>query len=329
VTIEGEADLPVGAALLLGAYLVAQHIANHEPAGETQQRMENALSCLAQNLREAAPEFFVVGQIPELSALADRWRPDDSVRLLVELRVADAFYPFQFEMTKSRGETQRAALREIARGALRIPGAADKVGAAWDEVRRAEKSYLRRLAFQTKLKNPRSWLAAAGVGAAFAGAAVAAAPAIAVLMPAAAGLSGAAAVSAGLAQLGFGSIAAGGLGMVGGVWVLGASAGAVGTLSASTATLLAKPGSAALISAEVRKLLVTFILASDGTIQSSAETFARGLDTMVDDVDAMIELEESRNEHDSARLRELGDLKRTLEFGGEFMASRDGLTPSA
>ena len=315
-------DIPLGAALLLGAYLVAQQIANHEPAGPNQRRMETALGYLAEDLRTAAPEFFVIGQMPELSALAHGWGHDDAARFMVELRLADPFYPFQFNLTKQRTQERLAALREIARGPLRSPGLADRVGEAWEEVQAAEKAHVRMTRFRAKVGDPKSWLAAVGIGAAVAGAAVVAAPAIAVLMPAASGLSGAAAVSAGLAQLGFGSIASGGLGMVGGMWVLGASGAAVGTVSATTATLLAQPGSAALVGAEVRKLLVSFVLASDGVMDLAPEEFARGLDTMLDQLSDVIALEAGRNEPGSDRLEELEDLRRTLVFGGEFMASR-------
>jgi len=313
-------DVPVGVALLLGAYLVAQEVANHERPGETQLRMEAALGFLAEDLRKEAPEYFVIGQMPELSALADGWAPDEGVLLLVELQTADPFYPYQFEMgTKSRPDERRAALREISRGALRLPaGTADQVGAAWEQVRDAEAKALRR----KNLFNPKTLATAVGAGAALAGAAVVAAPAIAVLMPAAAGLTGAAAVSAGLAQLGFGSIAAGGMGMVGGMWVLGTSGAVAGAASATTASLLATPGSAPLLGAEVRKLLVSFVLANDDVLDRPADDFARGLDTMLDEIHVTIELEEARNEKGSARLTELDELKRAVEFGGQFMTEQ-------
>lgn len=317
--------MPVGAALLLGAYLVAQEMTNREPAGETQRRMECALSSLAADLQQAAPEFFVTGQMPELGALTHGWPSDDAVRFLVELRVGNPFYPYEFELTEARERERLAALREMSRAVFRLPaGTADSVSRAWETVRAAEKSYLRRQALQRKIRSPQQWLAVAGVGAAVAGVAVAAAPAVAVLMPAAANLSGAAAVSAGLAQLGFGSVAAGGLGMVGGVWMLGLGGATLGVSAATTATLLSRPGSAALVGVEVHKLLISFLLARQNVLKMAAEEFSHGLDALVNEVASVQQLERTRNEDGSPRLRELGDLQRRLTFAGEFLTARSG-----
>ena len=316
-------DLSLGAGLLLGAYLVAQDITHREPEGEAHLRMESALGYLASDLRQEAAEFFVTGEPPELASITHGLDRDDRVRFLVELEAGSPFYPFQFQISKRREVERRAALRQIAHASLGLDrGEADKVISARREAFAAQKKHGRAREAWEKVSEPKNLLRSAVMGAAGVGVALAAAPAIAVLMPAAAGLSGAAAVSAGLAQLGFGSIAAGGLGMAGGMWVLGAGGAAVGAVSLTTATLLSQPGSAGAVGTEVWKLLTTFVLADDAVIQTPPDEFAKALDKLVDDIGAVITLEESRNEEGSARLKELYELRRVVAFAGEFMTSR-------
>jgi len=316
-------DLPVGPALSLGALRTAEHITYHERAGETRDRMGTALEYLGTGLLATEPEIFVTGRLPDLADVAMDWSPDDRWRFLVELRCSNPFYPFEFAMSGDRAKARNAALREVSRSALRLPmDSGDDVGEAWDKIHQREHAFLRKDALRRKAVDPKSWAVALGVGVTVAGAAVVAAPAIALMMPAASGLSGAAAVSAGLAQLGFGSVASGGLGMVGGMWVLGAGGAAAGTVSAATAQLLAQPGSAHLVGVEVRKLLVTYTLAQEGHLQDTTEVLAKGLDRMSDEVADLVKLEESRNEKGSDRLGELYTLQRTLDFAGDYMAKR-------
>ncbi len=303
-------------ALLLGAYLIAQEVADREPAGETFRRMQTALSCLADELREVAPEFFLIGVEPELNSLVDSWSREDAVKLLIELRVANPFAPYEFEMTKKRDLARLAEMRKMARVALGLPAeVADEVSAAWTVVLKAEN----RATLRRRMSEPKSWATLVGVGLAVAGVAVIAGPAIAPLMPAAAGLSGAAATSAGLAQLGFGAVAAGGLGMAGGLWVLGVGGAALGAAGATTAVLLSRPGGAALVGAEIRKLLVSAVLAVKGELAVPLSDISDALERMADEVQDVLDTEERRNERGSDRIESIIDLKRHIEFASSYV----------
>jgi hypothetical protein len=307
-------------ALLLGNYLIAQDVADQEPRGDCFRRMQTALTCLGDELREVAPEFFVVGQDPELVSLLAEWKKADGIKFLIELRVSEPFSPYEFTVTGRRDEIRLWSMRRIARVALGLDAeSADVVVSAWNDVKNAERRYLQRVALRKRLRSPKSWAAIIGVGLAVGGAAVIAGPAIAPLMPAAAGLSGAAATSAGLAQLGFGAIAAGGLGMAGGLWVLGIGGAALGIAGATTATLLSRPGGAVLLGDEVRKLLVSAELVHQGVLDESLSDIALAISTISEEVDDVRHAEESRNEEGARRLDEIRLLQERLDFAQSYI----------
>ncbi|MCR6689568.1 hypothetical protein [Cellulomonas sp.] len=312
-------EAPVSIPLLMGALIVAQRVAEHEKERTVREQMEVAIRDIKTDLRSVAAEFVVVGDLPELAVLADGWDADESVRLLVELRFGNPFFPFQFRVEGTRDESRVAALRAIARQSLGLEtGTADAVNEAWANVLRGK----RREDRSSTLKNPKTIAVGFGAAAATAGLAIVAAPALAVLMPAASGLSGAAAVSAGLAQLGFGSIASGGLGMLGGMWVLGAGGASIGAAGATLTTVLAHPGSAAAVGTEVLKLVTTFELALRKELTTDPDEVAKSFERLHDDVVRIEDLERTRNEKGSARLRELAELLETCNYAGKYMERR-------
>lgn len=311
-------DADLALAMMLGAYTVARHVTNAEPAGETQLRMEAALDRLAKELAAADRELLDETGAPRWPGVAMGHKHDDAVRVLVELALCDPFHPFQFDTAHGqRPEARRAALRDLARSPLRLSAdTADRVLLAQRVVSDQWRSHQRRSAFK-----PSTFWKASVMGLAIGGVAVAAAPAIAVLMPAAAGLSGAAALSAGLAQLGFGSIAAGGLGMVGGMWVVGSTGVVAGLVAGGAAEILGRPGGVEAFEVESRKLLVSFVLAFDGSLETDPDDFAQGLDVMADALRLVAGQDATCNEQGSPRLVELARLEETLTFCGEFMQS--------
>lgn len=310
--------------LLKSAHLVAEYIRDDEPHGDkpdsTKSRMTNALSACQDNL-----DMVVFGETgaferPSLESLCENLSTDEKFVLLVELRLADPFFPYQFEMSKKRDKLRLQAMREIAHRELHLDrDAALRVDEAMREVAKAYSKGFKGLLANLDSKD---WLIIVGSGVLIAGAAVVAAPLIAAAMPAAAGLSGAAAVSAGLASLGGGSLAAGGLGMAGGMWALGVGGAAVGGAAGATAVALAGGEGAGLVKAEVLKLCMSFELARQGLISRSTSEFEEALDQIHDTVREVLKEETSRNERGSERLRNLEALDETLTFAGEFMTDR-------
>jgi hypothetical protein len=90
-------------------------------------------------------------------------------------------------------------------------------------------------------------------------------------------------------------------------------------VGATTATLLAKPDGAALVGAEVRKLLVTAVLAQGTLVSTDLAEIHSGLETMGLEVQDVINSEAIRNEAGSDRLRELDSLLETVTFGLGFV----------
>lgn len=310
--------------LLESAYVVAEYIRDDEPddgkPDSTKSRMTTALVACQDNL-----DLVVFGETgafdrPTLESLCQDLSIDEKYALLVELRLADPFFPYQFEMTKKRDKLRVRAMREVAHRELNLNrDAAVTVDAAMREV---AKAYSRGFKGLLASLDAKDWLLIVGSGVLIAGAAVVAAPLIAAAMPAAAGLSGAAAVSAGLASLGGGSIAAGGLGMAGGMWALGVGGAALGGVAGATAVALAGGDGAGLVQAEVLKLCISFELAAQGHISRSTSEFEAALDQIHNSVQEVLGTEKARNEKSSERLKNLESLDETLRFAGDFMTER-------
>jgi hypothetical protein len=310
--------------LLMSSYLVAEYIRDGEPVSDkpdsTRDRMTAALAACRDNLDLAIFGEQGTFEQPTLEALCENLSVDEKYALLVEIRLADPFFPYQFEMTKKRDKLRIEEMRHLAHRELHLDR--DAAVAVDDAMRVVAKAYSKGIKGWIESLDAKDWLIIVGSGALLAGAAVVAAPLIAAALPAAAGLSGAAAVSAGLASLGGGSIAAGGLGMAGGMWALGVTGATLGGVAGVTAAALAGGDGAGLVQAEVLKLCISFELAAKGCISRSTSEFEAALDQIHDAVREVIATESKRNEKDSERLKGLQKLDETLTFAGEFMTER-------
>lgn len=322
--------------LLMGSYLVAEYLRDCEEVGQgsdtTRDRMTAALASSRDKLDLAVFGERGAFDPPSLEELCRELSVDDKYALLVELRLADPFFPYQFEMTKQRDKRRIEEMRQLAHRELHLDrDAAVAVDAAMKVVALEFSRYQKRArgvrGWVSNL-DAKDWLVIVGSGAVLAGAAIVAAPLIAAALPAAAGLSGAAAVSAGLASIGGGSIAAGGLGMAGGMWALGVTGAALGGVAGVTAAALAGGDGAGLVQAEVLKLCISFELAATGRISRSTAEFEAAHDAIHDSVSQVLAVELKRNEKGSERLRALQKLDATLNFAGDFMTNRIGTSSS-
>lgn len=308
----------VAVALRLASFQLAKDIFFAEPAGLSRDRMKRALEALERSLREEAGEFYVRGATPDLTAMLDGTSLNDRHAFLLEVITAQPFAPYWFEWTKLRRGEHREAIRRLAGNSLAMEVEdAERIEETWRRLQRDEAKAARA---RRGLSDYALWgLAAAAV----AGVAVMAGPVIAVLMPAAANLSGAAAISAGMAQLGFGSIAAGGLGMTGGMWMLGVAGGVVGLGSAAgiqTALheAVGTPGAGELLRIELVKLLASATLAKQfGWFGGDLEPFEAAIDQSDTEVDEQLAVEQSRNDPKAPRLEELATLRQSLDFARE------------
>lgn len=310
--------------LLMSSYLVAEYIRDGEPTSDkpnsTRDRMTAALSACRDNLDLSIFGEQGTFEPPTLEALCENLSSDEKFALLVEVRLADPFFPYQFKMTKKRDKLRVEQMRHLAHRELHL--GRDAAVAVDDAMRVVAKESSNGVNGWMKSLDNLDWVIIVGSGAILAGAALAAAPLIAAALPAAAGLSGAAAVSAGLASLGGGSIAAGGLGMAGGMWALGITGATIGGVTGITVAALAGGDGAGLVQAEVLKLCISFELAVRGHISRAPSEFEAALDQLHDAVREVIATETNRNEKGSERLKGLGKLDQTLTFAGEFMTER-------
>jgi|GEM_PF-5781982 len=307
--------------LLKSSYLIAEYIRDGEPksddASGTKARMTNALAALTSNM--AADDFCETQSFDELSLreLCKDLTHNDKYELLLEMRLAEPFFPYQFKMTKTQDDKRMEQMREIAYRDLGMSrDSATEVNASIKNLNHGHASHLK-----TRLSNlgitDALWVAGGAV--VVAGVLVVAAPIVAAAMPAAAGLSGAAAVSAGLASLGGGSLAAGGLGMAGGMWVLGTAGAAIGGVAGVTASVLSQNNGPQLIESSVLKVCVNFDLARRRFLERDPEDFAHALDEIQKSFHKANEEAQDLNGKGSQRLKDFARLDRTLTFAGNFI----------
>lgn len=306
--------------LLKSAYDIAQCIAENERDRDKTEVAQRMFTALRANLAEM--ELLVFGatidfQQPTLESLCVNLSEDDKFALLIELRLTNPFFPFEFEMKGKRDEWRFEQMRQIASRELHMERvAANQVD---DAVRTATKGLHHGGVFSSM--GTKDWSLIIGGGALLAAAAVVAAPLVAVAI-APAGLSGAAAMSAGLAALGGGSLASGGLGMAGGMWVLGLSGAALGSAAGATASALSRGEGVEVIKAEVLKLCASFELSRKSLISRAMSEFEEALQAWHDEVLGVLSLEEARNEEGSTRLKDLRELDSLMRRAGQFMVEQ-------
>jgi len=282
---------------------IAQTIALKETNKDRQLKKRRVVEKKLSMFREAYPEATLGVDLrgDSLAIVRGSWDRSDALRLLVDLSFADPFAPYQLKYKD----------KDYADG-LQLVAVALKLTAA--DVERVRETRKRAI----KAHKHIAWgkIAAYGLG----GLVVVGlggwmfAPLIGSTIGVAAGLSGAAATSHGLAILGGGSLAIGGMGMAGGMWIVTGVAAAVGGGMLGGGTLLLNLG-AAQAKVELVKLQMNYklVLLENHVQQAKTQQVIRGLAAQRDAIAAELADERKLNEKNSARLKDMEETLRAVE----------------
>jgi hypothetical protein len=298
--------------LTLAGLAMAARMASLE---NDRERADRKRAVVAKRVAEAVGGDPVLHDLPlRPEDLLERLDPSgsraDRLTLIVELAFTDPFAPYELQWRRWDFEV---ALKEVARTIGLTNADVHTVIATSGEARRAH----RRLNW-TKIA---LWGSGGLVAGALGG--WLAAPALAAWLGTAAGLSGAAATAHGLALLGGGSLATGGLGAAGGMWIVAGAGAGLGLLSGGGAPLLTEMGAQA-ARAELLKLEVTFavVLLGTHTELAKAKRVVEGLRDRQHELEALLHEERLLNDENSARLERLEEILALTKDAREWTNQR-------
>jgi hypothetical protein len=291
-----------GAAIALGALFIGAYVAEREKDDTRVRRMEVALADQVAALYEAFPDqpkLPDIGAAGLLARLPSDWPTSPTARTyLIDLYFTRPFAPAELKVNDGHREEALVAV-------------AERVGldrAALDRIKKTAKSA--EASHRHKIV-PGHFALIGGVAfLLLAVTAGAAAPLVAVAIGASAGLSGAAALTYGMAVLGFGSLAAGGLGMAGGLWIVTAAGGVLGGLGGTAAALVTlgpKGTRSELI--KLQTTVVEVVLAED---KAEVSRIVGDLASKRDEVRAQRDEALQRNEDDAQAIEDLTEIEDAL-----------------
>jgi hypothetical protein len=134
-------DLDLTLALLKSSFLIAECIRDSEPDSKsesgTKARMTNALAALTSNL--AADDYAKSQSFDQVSleSLCGEWTSDEKYQLLLEMSLSEPFFPYQFNMNKSRNKKRLEQMGEISLRDLKLSRDSAKHGTVLKTVFRA------------------------------------------------------------------------------------------------------------------------------------------------------------------------------------------------
>jgi hypothetical protein len=292
-----------GPALAQGTLFIGTCIRGREKDVSRQRRMTVALADQVAAYRELFPEAPEVEEpvSTTVSALIPRdWPAELATTYLIDLYFTRTFSPAELKFSSDR--------RDEALGT--VAAQIQLTQSDIDSVIEIAKSAAR--AHRGKLDIGQIALIGGGAMLVLAVTAGMAAPVVAGAIGTAAGLSGAAAFAHGMAVLGLGSLAAGGFGMAGGLWIVTGAGAAVGALGGSTAAALVQLGPEA-ARTELIKLQTTTAAA---TLRygrgADATQFVAKLLSDREEVRAQRTEALRRNEENAAVIERLNDIEDAL-----------------
>ncbi len=290
--------------------VVGRHLMDLDTDSARKGRKQRILERRLDELRRGGLETSGgTGNLYEVKAPSGFAR-EHAATIVVDLAFCSPFAPYQVEVSED----------DFAK-ALHLTGAEMNFSKAYV----ARVLALKKDAMQAHAHGPFSspWrLVVAGVVA------IAALPLLPALIGGAGGLAGAAASAHGLALLSGGSLAVGGFGMAGGIWVLSglevAVVVATGTGARASALVRAAPPEA--LRLEVAKAQTTAVFRMENgswTRQDVAERL-RGFDDRKHDLEADLRDEEQHSDPDAPRIRVLQEKLKVLEIGRAWIAGKLG-----
>ncbi len=290
-------------ALTASLLKIAQTLALRETNTERKAKKQRVVQKKISMLREAFPEATRGVDLhgDALALVRGNWERPDALRLLVDLSFADPFAPYQLKYKD----------KDFAFGLQLVAVVLKLTAADIERVRETRKKAI-------KAHKHIAWgkIAAYGLG----GLVVVGlggwmfAPLIGGAIGTAAGLSGAAATAHGLAILGGGSLAIGGMGMAGGMWIVTGVAAAVGGGVLGGGTFLLNLG-AAQAKVELVKLQMNYklVLLENQVQRAKTQEVIRGLTAQRAAIAAELAFERELNEKNSARLKNMEETLRAVE----------------
>lgn len=296
---------PASLALAGASTLLAEHVRSATKDSKRAKKMDRVIGLKRDELA-AIVDAESVDPGSVLDGAVAGWDREAKRRLLVDLAFSSPFAPYSLKVNRD----------DVLDGLRPLAGRIGEPGSVVDEIAAARKSALRS-------QHRRNWgrvgalalLTAAALGTA----GWMLAPAIGTAIGTSAGLTGAAATAHGLALLGGGSLAAGGAGMAGGMWLVAATGATVGFVGGGGSTLLYQLG-ASEVRNELIKLQVTFrvaILVSQGDLAHAATVIA-GLRETHEDLGKALDVERGLNDDNSERVKSLEEkllaISRTIEW---------------
>jgi hypothetical protein len=299
-----ETDL-YGPMVAIGSMFIGAALATSEDDEKRKRRMRTAISDQRAQYIEAfkdSPGAPVVSeacdQIELLQALPTDWAPHVSKTYVADLLFASPFYPAQLKWDNDRRE---AALTAIA---VHI-GLSAEIVYELTNVRKSAMKAHRHIDWKKIGLIGASGLVLVGITAGVA------APFIAMGIGGAAGLAGAAALAHGLAVLGFGSLAVGGFGMAGGLWLVTAAGATAGVTAASVAALLSELGAEGAV-VEITKMQVVTKVVTIPSSHADAVATVGSLTSDREELRILLAAALERNEDDSAAVEDLEAIELAL-----------------
>ncbi len=271
----------------LATLAIAEYLAGCEKDSQRQRKKAKAAERKSEALRGVYADTSSFEAAPV--------DPDDAIRLCIDLAFCAPFAPYDLEYSD---KDFQAATSSVC---YRFGLTEEAVAAIFQDKRTAVKVYqhidLRRVAF----------FGAAGM-AALALTGFAAAPLLGGAIGSAAGLSGIAATAHGLAFLGGGSIAAGGAGMSGGLWLVTGVGAATGALGGGSAAFIRTIGTNEL-KVELAKLQISYrqIEAAKLTHIAKAQEIITRLHAQREELTRALLEERELNDKNSRRLKDIED----------------------
>ncbi|PYE55491.1 hypothetical protein [Deinococcus yavapaiensis] len=286
---------------ILALYLLAHEIAAREKDKGQKQKMEAVLKLKREALAELSEPADIYRVQKRLRELSSKLTPAEALRLMVDLAFSNPFSPYELSFSQKVFED---ALRDVAPPLTLLGGDAQRAIAERNEALKA-------------LAGP-NWIPLLYVG----GMAIMAAlgifygPVLVGLVGA--GMSGAAAVTSGLAFLGGGSMALGGMGMTGGLWLVSTASAVTGAVAWAGGMTILKVlrhlgPSGALI--ELAKLVTTFslLLQRDLLGNAAAKEYITNLEAQLNALEIEIEEEKRLNDKGARRVRDLEATKGIMQ----------------
>ncbi len=304
-----EMELDYTLTLSAATLFLAQGLTRLEKNTDRKRKKEKVVDLKCKKLRETFPKetLNLVLERDVYRLIEGNWLRDQVVTLIIDLAFTNPFAPYELKF-KEKDFWQ--VLKNLG-GIFHLhPSDVEQIRETQQEAFRAH----RHRAWRKIALFGISGVIALGTGGFLL------APLIGTTIGMAAGLSGAAATSHGLAILGGGSLAIGGMGMAGGMWVVAGTGATIGLLSAGGVPLLLEIG-AATAKIEIIKLQVRYkevLLANQMHLAKSQEVIV-SLAQQRDAIARRLDQERELNEKNAQRVQDIEEKLEVLENALKWM----------